>query len=201
MADLATLKSRIASELHRSDLTAQIASAIADAVSHYQTEPFALNQVRGSFNTVAGTEFYNNLTDVASIDAVTVLVNARKVVLDPWSYLRMEHINSTTNTQSQPWAWAWYDEQIRLYPVPDAVYPLTVSYTQKVGVPASDGDSNIWTTEAEELIRNAAKKRICRDYTMDDQMGMRAEVAEREALARLKKNLNQLSTGGLRGSM
>lgn len=201
MADLATLKSRIASEIHRSDLTSAIAYAIGDAVKQYQSRRFAFNQTRGTFSTVVGTEFYDSLTDIASIDTVTMTVNGRKVVLDEWAYGYMERVNTTTNTNNQPWAWSWYDEKIRLYPIPDAVYPITVSYVQKVDVPSTDGASNIWTTEAEELIRHAAKKRIYRDVTMDDSGAMKAEMAEAEQLARLTKDSNRLAAGGLRGSM
>lgn len=201
MADLATLKSRIASELHRSDLASTIAYAIGDAVQHYQSKPFVFNQARGTINTVAGTEYYDDLADIAAIDTISVTVNGRKVVLDAWSYAYMERIASTTSTRSQPWAWSWFGQEIRLYPVPDQVYALTVSYTQKIDVPSPDSASNVWTTEAEELIRHAAKKRICRDTTMDDGGAARAEAAEMEALARLNKNTNQLATGALRGSM
>lgn len=68
-------------------------------------------------------------------------------------------------------------------------------------MPSTDGASNIWTTEAEELIRHAAKKRIYRDVTMDDSGAMKAEMAEAEQLARLTKDSNRLAAGGLRGSM
>jgi hypothetical protein len=199
VADLATLKSRIASELHRSDLTTQIANAISDAIQHYQPRRFAFNQVRGTFNTVNGTEFYSDLTDIGEIDCVTLTVNARKVPMSQWSYSEMEAVNTTTNTNGQPWAYSWYAEQIRLYPVPDDAYTVTVSYLRKIAEPATDATENEWTLEAEALIRNAAKKRICREYTRDAEGAMQAEASEGEALRRLIKDSNQLSTGGLDG--
>lgn len=201
MADLATLKSRIALDLHRSDLTTQIAYAIADAVKHYQSAPLHFNEAIDTFSTVAGTEFYSSLTSVGSIDEVTATVNGRKVPLDEWTYGYMEAIATTTSTQSQPWAWAWYAEQIRLYPVPDAAYTVTVSYRKKYGVPASDSDSNVWTTEAEQLIRHTAKKYLCRDVTRDAEGALACEAAEGEAYRRLTQDNNRLASGPLRGSM
>lgn len=201
MADLATLKSRIASEIHRSDLTTSIAYAIADAVAHYQGKRFRFNQARATLSTVAGTEFYDDLDDVGQIDAITATVNGRKYVLDEMNFGDGEWINSTTTQQGQPTRWSWYDNQIRLYPIPDAAYSLTVSYQKKIAAPASDTDSNAWTTEAEPLIRYAAEKRLYRDILMDDAAGMKAEMAETEALRRLTKESNQLASGGLRGSM
>ena len=201
MADLATLKSRIALDIHRSDLTAQIGYAIADAVTHYQSNPFEFLEAIETFSTVAGTEFYSDLDDIGSIDEVKVTVNGRKVVLEPWTYGYMESISTTTNTQSQPWAWAWYAGQMRLYPVPDAAYTITVSFKKQYGVPSSDNDSNVWTTEAEALIRAAAKKRLYRDVMRDTEGAAMAESAENEALANLTSDTNRLASGPLRGSM
>lgn len=201
MADLATLKNRIASELHRSDLTTSIASAIEEAVTHYQTRPLRFNEAIATFSTVAGTEFYDDLSDVGQIDEVRVLVNGRKTVLEPWSYGYMEAVSTTTNTESQPLAWAWYAEQIRLYPVPDAAYTITVSYTKQYGVPSSDSESNVWTNQAEALIRHATKKRIYRDVLRDLEGAAGAEAAENEALQNLIQDTNRLASGPLRGSM
>ena len=200
MADLATLKSTIERQIHRSDLTTDIASAISSAIKHYQSKRFTFNQTRATFSTVAGTEFYSSLTDIAEIDAVTVTVNGRKVALSEWGFGEMEVVSTTTNTQGQPWAYSWYAEQIRLYPVPDAVYTITVSYLQKIAEPSTDGTSNEWTTEAEELIRHAAKKRLYRDVTLEPQMAMVAEQAEIEAYRRLMQESQKLTTGGLRAN-
>lgn len=200
MADLATLKARIAREIKRNDLTDEIADAIGDAIKYYQSRRFAFNQVRDDFTTVAGTEFYTPFTDIGAIDSIVVTVNQRKVRLDQWSFSTLEEVSTTTNTQSQPWAWCWYGEQIRLYPIPDQAYTLTVSYLQKIAVPATDGDSNAWTEEAEDLIRHAAKARLFRDDQWEPQSAIDSQAAEQDAYRRLKRDSNQLVTGGLNGS-
>ncbi len=203
MADLATLKTRIADEINRTDLTTQIGYAVSDAISFYQGKRFAFNQARTTFDTVAGTEFYTTSTipdDIAQIDSLTVTVNGRKVALEAWSFNVMEDIATTTNTQSQPWAYAWYANQIRLYPAPDAAYTLTISYLQKVDAPANDSTSNAWTTEAGALIRHAAKKYLYRDVLLDASAASLCAQAEADELSRLKAESNQLVTGGLRGS-
>lgn len=200
MADLGTLKSRIANEIHRTDLTSDIAYAISDAIKFYQNKRFAFNQTRANFNTVAGTEFYTPFTDIGQIDSIVITVNQRKVQLEEWPYLALEEISTTTNTQSQPWSWAWYGEQIRLYPIPDQAYALTISYLKRIDEPATDGTSNEWTEDAEDLIRASAKMRLYRDVLHDDENGIRAASAETTALRRLLRDSRQLVTGGLRGS-
>jgi hypothetical protein len=204
MPDLATLKSRIASDLHRSNLTAVIASAITDAIAEYQGRRFAFNQVRDTFLTVAGQEFYAEGTDpddipddIAELDAVTATINGRRCRLDPWSFGEGETFSTMTTSLGQPTRFAWYAQQIRLYPIPDGAYTVTLSYLQRIAAPASDATSNAWTTEAEQLIRAAVKKSICRDYLRDQPGEAAAERAETQAFRRLKREALQLDTGAL----
>lgn len=200
MADLATLKSRIASELHRTDLTAQIAYAITDAINEYQGQRFAFNQTQGTFATVAGTEYYTNLTDIGEIDAIKGAYSGVDLVLKPEAWVVLESIRTSTTIRSRPTRWAWWRNRIRLYPVPEAVYTMTVSYLQKVDVPATAGASNIWTTEAEELIRCATKRRVYAEFIWDYDNAKIAAGAEATQFARLKRELNQLETGALVGA-
>lgn len=197
MSTIAEMKDRIAREIHRDDLSAEIAEAIADAVTDYQHVRFAFNQVRDTFVTVAGTEFYTSATipnDIGEVDSLTVEVNGRKVFLPAWPFSVMEKIQTTTNSRGQPQAWSWYAEQIRFYPIPDAAYTVTVSYLQRLPVPT---DTNAWTEEAEQLIRHSAKKRISRDYLRDFEGAASAESAESAAFRRLMRESRQLNTGGL----
>lgn len=204
MPSLAILKSRIATDLHRSDLTTAIASAVSDAIAEYQGRRFHFNQVRDTFVTVAGQEFYAEGSDpddipddIAELDAVTATINGRRCKLHPRSFGASEQISTMTTARGQPTHFAWYAQQLRLYPIPDGVYTVTLSYLQRIGVPAADGDSNAWTTEAEQLIRAAAKKALCRDYLRDQEGESAAERAESAALRRLKREALQLDTGAL----
>lgn len=204
MATLSTLKARIAADLSRSDLTSRIASAIEDAIYHYQRRRFYFNQARDTFATVAGTEFYTSGTDpedipedVAEVDALTITVSGRRYTLEQASFAELEQISTTTDSRGQPTMWAWYAQQVRLFPVPDAAYTVTMSYLQRIPVPASDGASNAWTTEAEQLIRACATKNIRREQLADDRGAQRAEIQEMNALRRLIMETNKLSTGPL----
>lgn len=204
MTTLAILKARVADELNRNDLTNQIGYAVNDAIALYQTRRFRFNQTRATFSTTAGTEFYTTSvipTDIVEVDSLRITVNGRMVILDKWSYLQMDEIATTTNTRGQPRAWSWYANQIRLYPVPDATYTLTISYLQRIAAPASDTDSNVWTDEAASLIRHSAKRMIYSDVLMNQ--GDAAACAQSEGLEvrRHQREAEILTTGGLRGSM
>ena len=206
MSTLSGLKSRVAEDLARTDLTSQIVNAVADAIYDYQERRFAFNQLREDFATVDGTEFYTSaeLPDgIIKIDSIRAEVNGRRYQLEEWGYSKMERVASlATPTEGQPLAWAWYGEELRLYPVPDAAYTLTMSYHYRLDPPADDA-SNAWTDEvkAGQLIRLSAARRIAREYLKDDAEASRFEVGEVLQLKRLQRAGRLLETGGLVGSM
>jgi hypothetical protein len=202
VADLLALKTRIASELHRSDLTTPIASAITSAISFYDTQRLAWNELQASFSTVAQQESYTTSiipTDIGEVDTLRITVNGRLVVLDPENFTRLQAISTTSASYGQPRMWAWYAQTIFLYPVPDAVYSILISYQQKLSAPTGDSDdTTVWTNQAEALIRHRTKKLLCRDVLRDSNGFQAAQDAENEELANLKRDSLQLQdVGGL----
>ncbi len=203
MATLGGLKEQIASDLHRSDLTTQIALAIAESVAEYQGRRFAFNQARDSFATVAATEYYGSgviPADIAEIDSLKLTYSGTTYTLEPVSFGWIEDVSSTTNT-GRPTRWAWYAQEIRLYPIPDAAYTVSIAYLQKIDVPSSDGESNAWTTTAKELIRHASVKRLCRDTLQDYQRAEFAQAAEERQWRVLLRESHKLDSGRLGGCM
>ena len=194
------MKARIASELHRDDLTTQIAAAITSAIAFYRSSRFEFNEQQASFSTVASQEAYTTATipdDIGKIDSVRITVNSHRYLLDPISLTKLQALSSTTAATGAPVAFAWYAQQLYLNPIPDAVYSVLVSYQQRKDAPTSDDDTaTIWTNQCEALIRACAKKFICRDVMHDDDGYQRNYSAELEALAVLKKESFQLQDDG-----
>lgn len=205
MSTLAQLKARIADEVNRTNLSSQIADAVLEAIYDCQSRRFRFNQVRDTFSTVAGQEFYSDTEypdDIIEIDAIRATVNGRDYPLDALTYTELERINSTSNTQGIPRYWAWYADQIRLYPVPDGAYTLTVSYHQRIDPPAEDA-SNVWTDPqyAGQLVRAMAKRKVYAEYLKDPDGALAAAESEVIQTRRLARERNQVNTGGLVGSM
>lgn len=204
MADLATLKTRIASELHRTDLTTSIADAINTAIGYYRSRRFEFNEIQASFNTVVSQEAYaigvgGVPSDIGQVDTVRCTINGRLMVLEPWTFEYLQEVATTQNTSGQPWAWCWYAQKIFLYPVPNQVYPILISYQQRKAAPTVDTDATtIWTNQAEPLIRACAKKLIARDVTYDNELFAAQKDAEAEALnVLLQEAMNLQDEGGL----
>jgi hypothetical protein len=201
--DYARLQARIADEVMRSDLTSQIAYAIADAIRHYERRRFWFNQKVASFGTVADQEYYGaaDLADIPTliqIDDVKILIDTATCPLTPMDFGMMDGLQ-TGAVRGDPLSYAYYAEQIRLYPMPSAARTVTMAYLCRLSPLTAGSDANAWTTEAETLIRQRAKRMLNLDVIKDDAEAARAGQLEAEALAELlAETRRRLSNGMLR---
>lgn len=162
MATLSTMKSRIADELARSDLTSQIAAAITSAIAFYEGRRFWWNETTANLTTSASQEWYSSadfadMPYIAEFDSVRLTVSGRPYPLIRRTYEEIEWLSAGTATNGDPTDYVYYAQQLRLYPVPNQARVLSLSYVKKLTALSSDSDTNAWTTEAEELIRTHAK--------------------------------------------
>lgn len=185
MATYGTMKSRIATEMSRSDLTTVIPYAIQDAIRFYQGTKFWFNEDGATTPTVAAQADYALPTDFIELDYASLTVNGATYPLKPVQYRSIAGMN-VNNTQGVPQYVATYQESLWLYPVPNAVYTVTFWYTRELDALSGDSDTNAWTTEAEELIRIHAKKMLCLQNLHNPQEALALDEAETRVLAALK---------------
>lgn len=175
MSDLATMKSRIASELRRSNLTSQIASAITTAIEAYQHERFWFSESRADiyFSTV-DTQWQYDADDDADfaklrrIDYVHATIGDNVYTLDYLPPAEIERLNSDGDFEGQPLSWSWYQQELWIYPIPNDAFPIRVAGLIAPAAPASDAEAdNPWMTHAERLIRCRAKFELYQHVLMD----------------------------------
>lgn len=191
MTDYSTMRSRIADEMvNDGDITtAQINYAILDTIKQYERRPWWWNQKTATLSTVASQEYYSSsdladIPDIVQIVAATVTNSGSKVPMRPVDYNTIDD-EQDGSVEGEPRVFAVFKENIRFYPIPDAVYTVTLSYIYRLTALSADGDSNAWTTDAEELIRQGAKRRIALNYLQADDLATRFAVMEREAFTEL----------------
>jgi hypothetical protein len=208
MATYLEMITRIGDESLRADMTNQIKLCIQDAIAHYQVERLWFNQFRDRvFSTVAGQEFYgvadqSDIPHVLEFDAVTLTVGSTRWPLGRTGYVDIEHWNADAAARGQPTHYAYWGRQIRLYPVPDGAYPIRMSGLFKLPALVADGDTNAWTEDAEELIRNRAKSILYSQYLRDDANAARAGALEIAAFERLgATTARRLASGDIRPSL
>ncbi|MDR3469831.1 MAG: hypothetical protein P4M07_28205 [Xanthobacteraceae bacterium] len=184
MTTLADIEARIASDLTRSDLTSQIANAVSDAIDFYQRGRFWFNVTRlQTFSTVAGQQAYGAsdlsiIPNIIRVDALFILQSGTTTTypLDRFEPADFEVI-AITMGGGKPTAFTCVDQQILLWPVPNAVYTMRLHCHYKLPALVNPTDSNAWVTDAEELIRCHAKLLLYTDV-LDDEEGMQRMQAK-----------------------
>jgi hypothetical protein len=109
--------------------------------------------------------------------------------------------------EGQPTSYTYYNQQIRLYPIPNDAWDVTVSAHIKLEAPVSDDETfNAWMTDAERLIRARAKLNLSRNVNasgLDPGFSPSAIVIfsseETDAFNELKsRTAKQLGTGKIK---
>jgi len=187
MATLDQLYTRLILDLARDDMgvggeleQAKI-DAVADAIEAHADTLFWFNRASGTAATVAATAA---LALPAGM-RIALLVTCRGAEL---AKVGLEEIQAgDTSASGPPARWAEDEGAIHLQPTPDAAYALSVHGIAEIGVPATGGNANAWTTEARELILAEAKIRLCRGPLRDPDGLALARDARGEALGRLRR--------------
>lgn len=202
MSDYSTLVNRVLDDIDRQgSLTSQAQSAIQTAIDHYEGTRFYFNQERATAQTVNGQEFFPLPTDVLDIDVLSITVNGYTYKLDRRTYETLEDWFVQANTYlGYPSDYAIYNQQIRLYPVPNADgYTLTLSYAKRLDTLENDADENEWTGVAEELIRSRADADISFRILQDEKRAVGFKAFEQDAYQRLVSESNRrMMTGRAR---
>jgi hypothetical protein len=194
MPTYADMRSRIAEELaNDGDITStQIDRAIQSAIQDYEGEAFWFNQKVGTFATVAAQELYT-ASDFADIPNIISLRSVRLVgsgkdrePIEGVDNNSIEDIQDGTVT-GEPRLYSRFENKLRLYPIPSSVYTVKMSYIYRLAALVNDTDTNAWTEDCEEMIRQAAKKRLCLDILLADDMAARCAMLEKEAYAGVRK--------------
>jgi hypothetical protein len=176
MTTYATMQTRIADELVRDDLASQIREAIQTAITTWEGVRFSFNEKRYALATVASQEYYDwsSMTVASSgaalgtgeslleIDSTRIEYNGAWYPLIGRTQAYFDDMQvSATNYTGVPVDYTIFGDQLRLSPIPDAAYTITLSGLARLPTLSQDADTNGWMTEGEALIRNQAKVFLC----------------------------------------
>lgn len=149
-------------------------------------------QVIGGFNTNTQlTTLYNVNQYALPIDLVAFTrvectwARTMRVELVPLSYaeLRDMDVLQPTPPTTYPTFYAYYQQRLYVWPYPVGLYPITFSYRSAPPIAQLAEDSNIWTTDAEAMVRHYAEGRILESVIGDQQMAqMCFDIANQEFL-------------------
>lgn len=189
---------RTASSQSASDIANQITNRVADAVTFYEggDEAFWFLQQVATLPTVVGQELYDLPSDIQIANHRMLLADSS--ITEPLErrdnrWLDARYLDST---QGRPLYWAILQDQLRVRPLPDDVYTLSLTYYKSLGVPSDVNTSNDWTSTAKELIRARAEWSIYQFVMKDSGMAAACKGAEGEALVNLRRRSMKMKTTG-----
>ena len=205
MTTLAIMKARIAEELRRDDLTGDIADAISSAIGAYQHRRFYFNESRAIvFDTVANQDIYTSSDDadianIVKFDYVFILIGGMPYELRQMKPADMESANlGTAFSVGQPGFFSFYNESIRLYPIPsESGWDVRIGAVVLIPEPASDAEaSNAWMVKAERLIRCRAKMELYTHVIKDFEKASAMQSLAAEALKQLVERTQDMTQIG-----
>lgn len=200
MSTYATMQTRIARELTRSDLTDDIKDAITTAIQDYEQHRFWFNDKRFKIATVANQAFYDLPDDLLdeggnALEAGEDLLEIDSALCNfnnwfqPLQAKSMGWIDAyqIPSYVGQPYYYGQVDTRIRFGPTPNGVYEITITGLARLKTLSENDDTNAWMTEGEKLIRSRAKVILYRDLLRNPDQAALAAQSEAEALASLDR--------------
>ena len=197
MATYLETQTRIANELNRTNLTAEIKLAILSAIEYYGKRRWWFNEESTTLVTVSSTAYVALPSDFIEMDKLEITTTST-LPLNQTTINDMLEWRSTTST-GEPSDYCLYQNRIELYPTPDAVYSLPIHYIKSLTVLAADTDTNLWLTDMEELVRLHAKKDLYANKIRDTNSAKDMQALEDSILLRLESlNQRRVATGRTR---
>lgn len=198
MANLEELRDNVAEYLNRNDLDTQIDLAINRAIQYYsRTARFWFQENIATFSTISSQFQYTTtdtgITDINKIDDMLFQLNSTtNITLHPRTYHWIRYANES-NTPGVTNDYAWYENSIWLYPVPDGVYTVTVSYLKSYTTLVT-GQSNDFTNNAQDLIEARALWFVYSRILKNVDLANQSKADENDALLALMTQNSRLAS-------
>lgn len=180
-----------------SGITAAASNAVDLAIKHYENQQWWFLESRTVITSSSSAEYYTH--GYQDIDSITIEINSNTYPLIQRTYETIEGWFTKSNVYvGFPTDFAMYGAEIRLYPIPNDAYNMTVSGRKSIGSPSAAG-SNAWTTDAELLIQSRAEWQLYSLRYGDLEGAAAAKQVENDELSRLRSlNMSKTSTGRAR---
>ncbi|MCO5761423.1 MAG: hypothetical protein NHG36_07915 [Chromatiaceae bacterium] len=190
MTTYADVQALILGDLHRDDLTTQVQTAMANAVTELRMERLYFTEYQTSFTATLTCNYAVDtvLPSLLEMDTIRVWDNGSPLRLSrvPWQDLADTDETLVTGTPS---AWAVHHRMLRLYPTPDSTCSIEVSGLKDLSLSA-------WCSYAPTLVRATAQIELYTLVLHDEQAAARAAAYAQREKAKLLRRLPSIASGG-----
>lgn len=185
MATLAQIKADIADDIDDTtgEYSAAIAKAVFEAIRFCERRSYYFNETRDiTFPTIDTQEWY----DAADNSNIPTLVRIQYAFREDANNVRLplnreppellEYLADNSAIRGEPMLFTYFGQRIRIYPIPDS-QPFTIRLQvgpYRLAPLVNDSDSNVWTIEAQDMIKARAKYIVCKNTLKDVNMATEA---------------------------
>lgn len=205
--DFAALKTRIAGDLDRSDLSSEISASIIDAIEDLGVERFTFNQSGGftlsvsadDADYVVGDWQLDGGSDFDSIiepDQLWIRIGGNDHRLDHASWDDIKDMGQSSPTTGQPYLYAYFDDAWKIYPTPDQSYTIYMRAHYRLTELSDDSDVNAWTGQARRLTGAAAKGILYAEVLDDDRNAAKMSILVEKYKSRFLREYSKKSGSG-----
>lgn len=200
MSTYETIERNIIANLAREGeegVTAAVNTHVAQAIRHYENKSWWFMEERHTATSSSSVEYYPIPSNGLKLDSITITVSNNVYPLHRRHYSTLEDWNAKANVfTGYPTDYAEYNDEVRLYPVPNGSYELVFSYKRSTGTTLSGATSNAWTIEGEDLISARAEWSLQARRYKDPEGALLAKSVENDAYQDLwSRNVQRQTTG------
>lgn len=182
-----------------------IVTAILAAQRYCERHTFYFNETRDeTFPTVNGQEWYgaSDNTNIPTLVRIAALYSedsqGQRTTLIRTLPGELETLSDNSAASGEPYLWTYFDQQIRLYPIPNAtVYTIRMQLgPYRLGPLIEGSDENAWLTEAYDMMKARAKYILYKDTIKDAALATEALNDYRDQYAALKAETSSRNGSG-----
>lgn len=202
MATFGTLKTRVSTRLKDPSYTAvsesEVAAAINAAVKYYSDERFWFNTFVETVTLTVGSPTLALATNTTAQrilkGGVAINYSNQRYVLSQVS--SEEYDRGNIQALGMPSAWVYRDSGFEVYPYPNLAYNVIVRGLKVYADLSATGDTNDFTTNAEDLVIYEALSRLYGEVRQDDKMEAYYTARAKEEKDKLKRYTNRMNATG-----
>ena len=208
MTTVATMVTNIINDSGRSDtsLSDVVLVDIKSSIRDYEAERFYFNE-QGLAITLSATDTYalalfaaagTGVADIIEVDGINLIVGTRSYDLTEKSFSEIS-AKQNNGVTGNPTDYAIFNQSVIVFPKPTTMLSAIMAAHVKFTEITAFTDTNPWTNDASELIRNAAEKRLwARRWKNPDNANAAANL-EQSAYLALKRRTDALSGDSVEG--
>lgn len=203
MADLQTIRNRVARKVQDPDFSGGLTSAVVDeeinrSVRFYEKYRFNFNEDLSNITLTANQKVVPSLpSDLSSplyVNGLMLIDNQVKITLQ--KLLPTDFFNYDQDQTGRPYYWTYRDNEFLLLPVPQEAYTLTFRYLKSYSDLVNDTDTNDFTDNAEDLIMLHTVKNLYAEDKQDPESAAYYQALEDTELKSILERSNDFNSSG-----